>query len=87
LCEWKGEAHHWNLRGGTKESVDAAWSYPRPTKPFAALRDCVAFYPARVDACYVGDERVKAQEGDFYGGWITSNVRGPFKGGPGTSGW
>lgn len=65
----------------------AAWSYPRPTKPFAALRDYVAFYPARVDACYVGDERVKAQEGDFYGGWITSNVRGPFKGRPGTSGW
>jgi uncharacterized protein (DUF427 family) len=87
LCEWKGEAHYWNLRGGTKESVDAAWSYPRPTKPFAALRDYVAFYPARVDACYVGDERVKAQEGDFYGGWITSNVRGPFKGRPGTSGW
>jgi uncharacterized protein (DUF427 family) len=86
-CEWKGEAHYCNLRGGTRESVDAAWSYPRPTKPFAAIRDYVAFYPARVDACDVGDERVKAQEGDFYGGWITSNVRGPFKGGPGTSGW
>jgi hypothetical protein len=80
--EWKGETHYWNLRGGTKESVDAAWSYPRPTKPFAALRDYVAFYPARVDACYVGDERVKAQEGDLYGGWITSNVGGPFKAGP-----
>jgi uncharacterized protein (DUF427 family) len=86
-CEWKGKAHYWNLRGGTRESVDAAWSYPRPTKPFAAIRDYVAFYPARVDACYVADERVKAQEGDFYGGWITSNVRGPFKGRPGTSGW
>jgi len=27
------------------------------------------------------------QEGGFYGGWITSRVVGPFKGGPGTLGW
>ena len=86
-CEWKGEAQYWNLRGDHVESANAAWSYSRPTQPFAAIRDCLAFYPTRVDACYVGDERVTAQEGDFYGGWITSNIRGPFKGGLGTFGW
>jgi uncharacterized protein (DUF427 family) len=86
-CEWKGEAHYWNLWLGDVESANAAWSYPRPTQPFAAIRDYLAFYPAGVDACYVGDERVTAQQGDFYGGWITSNIRGPFKGGPATFGW
>ena len=54
---------------------------------FAALRGHVALYPARMDACFVGDERVRAQEGDFYGGWITGEIVGPFKGGPGTWGW
>ena len=86
-CEWKGEAHYWILRVGNRESVNAAWSYPSPTPSFGAIRDCLAFYPTRVEACFVGDEQATAQEGDFYGGWITSNVRGPFKGGPGTSGW
>lgn len=86
-CEWKGEAHYWNLWLGHVESANAAWSYPRPTQPFATIRDYLAFYPAGVDACYVGDERVTAQEGDFYGGSITSNIRGPFKGGPATFGW
>jgi hypothetical protein len=51
------------------------------------LRDYLAFYPSRVDACFVDDERVRPQTGDFYGGWITSNIIGPFKGGPGTSHW
>ncbi len=86
-CEWKGEAHYWNLRVDRVESANAAWSYPRPTQPFAAIRDYLAFDPSRVEACYVRDEQVRAQEGDFYGGWITSNVRGPFKGASGTSGW
>lgn len=86
-CEWKGEAHYWTLRVGDGDSANAAWSYADPTTRFAALRDHLAFYPTKVDACYVGDEQVTAQEGDFYGGWITSNIRGPFKGRPGTSGW
>jgi uncharacterized protein (DUF427 family) len=86
-CEWKGDAHYWTLRVGDCESVNAAWSYPSPTKAFAAIRNCLAFYPARVEACFVGDEQVRAQEGSFYGGWITSNVRGPCKGGVGTSSW
>ena len=54
---------------------------------YAQLRDHIAFYPARVDACFLGDERVTAQEGGFYGGWITADIEGPFKGAPGTSEW
>lgn len=86
-CEWKGQARYWTARIGDLESADAAWSYPNPPARFEALRDHFAFYPTRVEGCYVGDERVRAQEGDFYGGWITSEIVGPFKGGPGTSGW
>ena len=87
FCEFKGEAVYWDLTAGGRVSKAAAWSYPSPTKSFAALRDHLAFYSQRVDACYVGDERVQPQEGDFYGGWITSNLVGPFKGVPGSRGW
>jgi hypothetical protein len=66
---------------------DAAWSYAEPRPGYESLRDHLAFYPAKMDACYVDDERVVAQPGDFYGGWITSDIEGPFKGGPGTRGW
>lgn len=86
-CEWKGQAQYWMLRVGSEESPRAAWSYADPTRSFAEIRDHLAFYPARVDACYVGEEQVVRQAGDFYGGWITSNIRGPFKGGPGSLGW
>ena len=87
LCEFKGVASYWTLRHGTRAAERVAWSYPEPTAPFAAIKDALAFYASRVDACYVGEERVTAQEGDFYGGWVTSRVVGPFKGGPGTRGW
>ena len=87
FCEFKGQAVYWNLRVDDRESVNAGWSYPDPTRRFLKLRDYVAFYPSRVDECYIGDERVRAQEGDYYGGWITSRIVGPFKGGPGTWGW
>lgn len=88
FCEWKGAATYWTLAvPGAAAVVDVAWSYPRPTAGFAALRDHLAFYASRVDACYVDGEQVQAQPGDFYGGWITSQVRGPFKGGPGSMGW
>jgi uncharacterized protein (DUF427 family) len=87
FCEFKGTAVYWTLRVGERLSENAAWSYPEPTRWFEAIRDHFAFYPSRVDACYVDGERVQAQEGDFYGGWITSNIVGPFKGGPGTWGW
>ena len=86
-CEWKGRAEHWTVRTLEGEVVEAAaWTYPDPLEPFAALRGHVSFYPGRAD-CYLDDERVRPQAGGFYGGWITSDLVGPFKGGPGSSGW
>lgn len=87
FCEWKGVASYVSLRIGSRESRDAAWFYAAPTPAFASIRGYYAFYPSRVDACYVDEHPVAAQEGDFYGGWITPDIAGPFKGGPGTRGW
>lgn len=87
VCEWKGRARYFDLVAGTHAATRAAWSYPDPTPAFAAIAGYVAVYAGRVDACFVGDERVTPQPGDFYGGWITADVAGPFKGGPGTLGW
>ncbi len=87
VCEFKGVAHYWHLRVGESLVRDAGWSYPSPAAGYEELADHVAFYPGRVDAAFVGAEQVAAQEGDFYGGWITSEVEGPFKGAPGTLGW
>lgn len=86
-CEWKGRASYYDVAVGDRVAERAAWYYPDPTPPFRGLEDYVAFYPSKMDACYVGGERVRAQEGDFYGGWVTSRIVGPFKGGPGTWGW
>jgi uncharacterized protein (DUF427 family) len=86
-CEFKGRAVYWDLVVGDEVSPAAAWSYPEPTRAYARLAGHLAFYPSRVEACYVGEERVQAQAGDFYGGWITTAVVGPFKGGPGSWGW
>ena len=83
ICEFKGVATYWSVNG----EPDAAWSYPDPTPAFAVIREHVAFYPSKMDSCWVGDEQVMAQVGDFYSGWITSDVSGPFKGAPWTSGW
>ena len=87
FCEWKGRAHYLTVRGGDRVEVDAAWGYDAPSDAFAPIRGYVAFYAGRMDACTVDGELVVAQPGEFYGGWITSNVKGPFKGGPGTRGW
>jgi uncharacterized protein (DUF427 family) len=87
FCEWKGRAHYFTVRGGDRVEADAAWGYDTPHDAFAPIRGFVAFYPARMDACFVDGERVVAQPGGFYGGWITSRVVGPFKGGPGTRSW
>ncbi len=87
LCEWKGVAYHYSIAVAGRTAENAAWSYPAPAAGYETIADHVAFYPARVDACYLDGERVRAQEGDFYGGWITCDVIGPFKGGPGTEGW
>lgn len=86
-CEWKGHARYWTVRVGHREAPRVAWSYPEPTPAFAALRDHLAFYAAPMDACHVGEERVRPQPGRFYGGWITAELVGPFKGEPGTEGW
>jgi uncharacterized protein (DUF427 family) len=85
-CEWKGQASYWDARAGELVVEAGAWSYPHPTPGFAALAGAVAFYPARF-ACFLDDERVAPQPGGFYGGWVTTDLVGPFKGGPGTSGW
>jgi len=88
FCEFKGIAAYWNLAvPGAQLVEDVAWSYARPSAAYAGLAGCLAFYASRVDECWVDEERVIPQEGDFYGGWITSDLRGPFKGAPGTRGW
>lgn len=86
-CEFKGRARYLDLRVGERVAPAAVWTYPQPSPGYEALRDHVAVYPGRMDRCTVGGEAVQPQEGDFYGGWITSRVTGPFKGGPGTVGW
>ncbi|NJK82012.1 MAG: DUF427 domain-containing protein [Chloroflexaceae bacterium] len=86
-CEWKGRAAYYTVRVGDREEPDAAWYYPEPVQAYVALRNYVTFYPGRMDACYVNDELVTAQPGGFYGGWITSDVVGPFKGIEGSWGW
>lgn len=87
FCEWKGQAHYFTISVDGRETVDAVWSYASPVERFQAIKDHLAFYPQRVDACFVDEERVQANEGGFYGGWITSDIVGPFKGGPGSAGW
>ena len=86
-CEFKGEASYYDLVVAGREAKEAAWYYSEPSSRYEALRDHLAFYPGRVDAAWVDDERVQPQEGDFYGGWITPEIEGPFKGAPGTGGW
>jgi uncharacterized protein (DUF427 family) len=87
LCEWKGVARYFDVIAGPRAELRAAWSYPNPTPDFAAIAGFVAFYPGQMEACFVGDVRVRAQPGDFYGGWVTPNLDGIVKGGPGTAGW
>jgi uncharacterized protein (DUF427 family) len=87
ICEFKGQAVYYDIRVGECVAPASAWEYPKPRPGFEALEDHLALYPARMDACYVDDEAVTPQTGDFYGGWITSRVVGPFKGGVGTRGW
>ena len=87
FCEWKGHATYFSYARNGRIIEDIAWCYANPTDRFAAIENCIAFYPSKVDACFVGDEQAQPQPGDFYGGWITSKIAGPFKGSPGTMGW
>jgi uncharacterized protein (DUF427 family) len=87
FCEWKGRAAYFDVVVGAAEALDAAWHYPEPSARFAILADHVALYAGRVDRVTVDGELVRPQPGGFYGGWITDDVVGPFKGEPGTAGW
>lgn len=87
FCEWKGVASYWDVVIDETVLPRVGWSYPTPTAPFAMLRDHVAFYAAPFDRCSVNGETAVPQPGEFYGGWITSAVVGPFKGIPGSRGW
>jgi uncharacterized protein (DUF427 family) len=87
FCEWKGAASYYDVTVGERRAPAAAWSYEKPNAGFEATRGYLCFYAGAMDECRVGDEIVQAQAGIFYGGWITSNITGPFKGGPGTAGW
>ena len=87
VCEWKGRAAYFDVVGGGLRAARAAWTYPEPVATYAVLAGHVAVMPGLVDACLVDGETVRAQEGGFYGGWITDRVVGPFKGGPGSWGW
>lgn len=84
VCEYKGRASYYRMAG---RDIDIGWTYPHPQPGYASIAGYLAFYAGRVDEAWVDDERVVPQDGDFYGGWITSDVAGPFKGGPGTRGW
>ena len=87
VCEWKGAATYWDVHVGERVAKAAGWSYDKPTHKFSPMAGFIAFYASRMDECRVNGERVQAQPGDFYGGWITSDIRGPFKGVPGSWGW
>lgn len=87
FCEWKGEAIYFDVLVLGETLRDVAWSYPDPNPAFRSLRDHIAFYAGPFDGCFVDDERVTPQAGNFYGGWISSHVSGPFKGAPGSGFW
>ena len=87
LCEFKGVARYLTIVAGNRIAVKSAWYYPEPWPRYEALAGRFAVYPSKMDRCEIDGEAVAPQEGDFYGGWITSRIVGPFKGGPGTQGW
>jgi uncharacterized protein (DUF427 family) len=86
-CEFKGAASYLDAVVGERRVAAVGWTYENPSPDYQSLRDHVAFYPGRVDAAWMDDERIEAQNSDFYGGWITADLIGPFKGPPGTLGW
>jgi uncharacterized protein (DUF427 family) len=87
FCEWKGEAGYLTYDHAGRRIENVGWTYRDPAPPYRAIAGHVAFYAGRVDEAWVGDERAEPQPGHFYGGWVTSRIVGPFKGGPGSAGW
>jgi uncharacterized protein (DUF427 family) len=86
-CEFKGAARYLDAVVGERRVAAVGWTYENPSPDYQSLRDHVAFYPGRVDGAWMDDERIEAQNSDFYGGWITADLIGPFKGPPGTLAW
>lgn len=87
LCEWKGFSQYWNVRVGQTVALNAAWSYPQPWESYEAIQNHIAFNASKMNACYVDGMEVVPQPGEYYGGWITPNIVGPFKGVPGSERW
>lgn len=87
FCEFKGMASYYDVLSKGKVAKNASWGYPTVNSHYEQLKGTVSVYAHLMDACFVNDEKVQAQDGDFYGGWITNNIVGPFKGGAGTWGW
>ncbi|MEE2892827.1 MAG: DUF427 domain-containing protein [Pseudomonadota bacterium] len=87
FCEWKGVAEYFDVFADGARAPRSAWRYPAPSAEYAALAGHLSLYAGPMDACWVGDHRVTPQPGQFYGGWITPGIRGPFKGEPGTEFW
>jgi uncharacterized protein (DUF427 family) len=87
FCEFKGSAAYFDVVGGGRRAPRGAWTYPRPSAGYEELAGRAAVYPGAMDSCTVDGEEVAAQEGGFYGGWVTRRITGPFKGAPGTRGW
>ena len=86
ICEWKGTAKYWSLKTSAPAREAVAWSYPTAQAPYNSISAYLSFYPGRIE-CFVDDQRVRAQPGYFYGGWITDEIVGPWKGEPGTERW
>lgn len=87
VCEWKGDAEYVTYNHAGRQVANVGWRYPRPLPGYEAIAGHIAFYASRVDEAWVGAEQATPQPGNFYGGWVTSRIVGPFKGGPGTFGW
>jgi uncharacterized protein (DUF427 family) len=87
FCEYKGTAAYFDVVGGGRRAPRAAWTYPEPAAGYGVLAGRAAVYPGAMDLCTVAGEAVQPQAGDFYGGWVTPRITGPFKGAPGTRGW
>ncbi len=87
VCEWKGTASYFHVQVGDRVARKAAWTYPDPHSEYSELAGWIAFYPGRIDECSLDGEQVRPQPGSFYGGWVTDDIVGPFKGKPGTEIW
>lgn len=86
-CEWRGRGSYYTLTVGDRQAKNVAWYYKEINPAYSELLGYIGFYPQPMDACYVDGEKAQPQAGDYYAGWITSDIVGPFKGEPGTRGW